>query len=396
MTSRLYYTDSYLAAFDGRITEIADGGRRVYLDRSAFYPTSGGQPFDLGTLGGASVSDVIDEDERVAHVLAAPLAAHDVGDVVQGAIDWPRRFDHMQQHTGQHLLTAVFAELFGYDTMSVHFGVDRSSLDLDVGALSADQLLAAERRANEIVWDNRPVTVTFEDAATAVGLRKPPPRSGTIRLVTIDRLDRSACGGTHVRATGEIGAIVLRGTERIRKQTRVEFLCGGRALRQARADYDTLSRIALTLKASSAEAPALVVAQGEQLRDALATNRRLESELAVHEARALYDATPPGPGGVRVAVVQREVGTLEALRPRALAFATLPRAVLIATISSPATVLIAASDDSGLDAGAALKAQLQAAGGRGGGSARMAQGTVPSAEMLARVVDGVRAASHVS
>ncbi|HEX6048923.1 MAG TPA: alanyl-tRNA editing protein [Gemmatimonadaceae bacterium] len=389
MTSRLYYTDSYLAAFDGRITEIADGGRRVYLDRSAFYPTSGGQPFDLGTLGGASVSDVIDEDERVAHVLAAPLAAHDVGDVVQGAIDWPRRFDHMQQHTGQHLLTAVFAELFGYDTMSVHFGVDRSSLDLDVGALSADQLLAAERRANEIVWDNRPVTVTFEDAATAVGLRKPPPRSGTIRLVTIDRLDRSACGGTHVRATGEIGAIVLRGTERIRKQTRVEFLCGGRALRQARADYDTLSRIALTLKASSAEAPALVVAQGEQLRDALATNRRLESELAVHEARALYDATPPGPGGVRVAVVQREVGTLEALRPLALAFATLPRAVLIATISSPATVLIAASDDSGLDAGAALKAQLQAAGGRGGGSARMAQGTVPSAEMLARVVDGV-------
>lgn len=392
MTSRLYYRDAYLTAFEGSITEIADGGRRVYLDRSAFYPTSGGQPFDLGTLGSTPVSDVIDEDERIAHVLAAPLAAHGIGDVVEGAIDWPRRFDHMQQHSGQHLLTAVFVELFGYDTVSVHFGSDRSSLDLDVGAVSSVQLLEAERRANEIVWENRPVTVTFEDSATAAGLRKPPPRSGTIRVVSIDRLDRSACGGTHVRATGEIGAIALRGTERMRKQTRVEFLCGGRVVRQSRNDHEALSRIALALKASMAEAPALVLAQGEQLRDAVTTIKRLESELAAYEARALYDATPPGRTGVRVAVVRRETGTLDGMRPLAQAFVALPHSVLIATVASPATVLVAASDDSGLDAGAELKGQLQAAGGRGGGSARMAQGTVPNAELLDGIIDGVRSA----
>jgi alanyl-tRNA synthetase len=392
MTSRLYYTDSYLSAFEGRITDLADDGRRVYLDRSAFYPTSGGQPFDLGTLGGTDVADVIDEEERIAHVLDAPLAGHAVGDIVHGAVDWRRRFDHMQQHTGQHLLTAVFVELFGYETVSVHFGADRSSLDLDVGAISSDQLVQAERRANEVVWENRPVAVTFEDAATATGLRKPPPRAGTIRVVSIDRLDRSACGGTHVRATGEIGAIALRGTERMRKQTRVEFLCGGRAVRQARADVEALSAIALSLKASVAEAPALVVAQGEQLRDALAAKRRLDADLAVYEARALYDATAPNAAGTRLAVMHPDSGTVEELRPLAQAFATHPRAVFIAAVASPATILVAASDDSGLDAGATLKAQLQAAGGRGGGSARLAQGTAPRAELIDGMVDSIRKA----
>ena len=388
MTSRLYYTDSYLATFEGRITELADGGRRIYLDQSAFYPTSGGQPFDVGTLDNAVVSDVVDEEERIAHIVAEPVGL-DVGTVVRGTVDWRRRFDHMQQHTGQHLLTAVFAELFGFETVSVHFGSDRSSLDLDVGAISPAQLGKAEQRANEIVWENRSVHVAFEDAATATGLRKPPPRDGTIRVVTIDRLDRSACGGTHVRATGEIGAITLGATERMRKQTRVEFLCGGRVVRQARADRGTLSAIALSLKASIAEAPALVAAQGEQLRDALAVRKRLEGELAVHEARALYESTTPTSGGVRVAIIGREAGTLEDVRALAQAFASLPRAVFIATVASPATVLAAASDDAGIDVGAVLKPQLQAAGGRGGGSARIAQGTVPQASALGSIVEAV-------
>jgi len=392
MTSRLYYSDSYLTTFDGRITEIADDGRRVYLDQSAFYPTSGGQLFDVGTLAGGAVTDVVDEEERIAHLLAVPLTTHGVGDIVKGTVDWRRRFDHMQQHTGQHLLTAVFVELFGYETVSVHFGAERSSLDLDVGSLTPSEVTDAERRANEIVWENRPVTVTFEDSTTATGLRKPPPREGTIRVVSIDQLDRSACGGTHVRMTGEIGAIVLRGTERMRKQTRVEFLCGERVIRQARADYETLSGLALSLKASIAEAPALVVAQGEQLRDALAVRKRLEGELATYEARALYDRTAPSVAGVRVAVVQREAGSLEEVRPLAQAFAALPRGVLIATVASPATVLVAASDDAGIDAGAVLKVQLQAAGGRGGGSARLAQGTVAHGEALTTLVDAVRQA----
>ena len=390
MTSRLYYTDSYLTAFDANIADLSADGTRVYLDRTAFYPTSGGQPFDVGTLGGLHVTDVIDEDDRVAHVLAAPLSGRVLGDSVRAEIDWQRRFGHMQQHTGQHLLSAVFADLFGYDTVSVHFGADRSSLDLDVGALDADRLGEVERRANEIVWENRPVTVGFEDSATATGLRKPPPREGTLRIVTIEQLDRSACGGTHVRATGEIGAITLRGTERVRKQTRVEFLCGARVVRQARADFEALSAIALSVKASIAEAPALVASQSAELREAISVRKRLEGELAVHDARARYEASSPTANGARVAIVRRESGSLEEVRPLALAFAELPRAVFIASVASPATVLVAASDDAGINAGALLKAALSAAGGRGGGSPRLAQGTVPTADALDTIVSSVR------
>ena len=391
MTSRLYYTDSYLTTFEGRVIELSDDRRRVYLDQSAFYPTSGGQPFDLGSLGGAPVADIVDEDDRVAHVLADPLP-NAAGDIVRGEIDWQRRFDHMQQHTGQHLLSAVFADVFGFETVSVHFGADRSTLDLDVGAIDAKQLIGVERRANEMVFENRPVSVGFEDASTATGLRKLPTREGTIRVVTIESLDRSACGGTHVRSTAEIGAIVLRTTERMRKQTRVEFLCGARVVRQARSDFETLSGIALSMKASVAEAPGLVSAQGEQLRDALSVRKRLEGELAVFQARELYDGSTPNANGVRVAFNQRDKGSVDDVRAVALSFATRPKAVFIATVASPATVLVASSDDSGVDAGSLLKSALAAAGGRGGGSARLAQGSVPGESALASVVGGLKEA----
>jgi alanyl-tRNA synthetase len=178
----------------------------------------------------------------------------------------------------------------------------------------------------------------------------------------------------------------------MRKQTRVEFLCGGRVIRQARADFETLSTIALSLKASAAETPGLVTAQSEQLRDAIAARKRLEGELAVHNARALYDSTPATAGGVRVAVIRRDAGSLEELRPLAQAFAALPKAALIAAVASPATVLLAASEDSGVDAGAVLKAALTSAAGRGGGAPRLAQGSVPSAGALDAVLTSVQAA----
>src|SRR5918994_2545690 len=146
MTLRLYYTDSYLRDFDASIVERADDGRRIYLDRTAFYPTSGGQPFDTGTLGGIAVVDVMDEGERVAHVLADPLA----GIRVSGIVDWDRRFDHMQQHTGQHLLSAVLHERFGHATIGVHFGRETSTLDLDTAAMDHADLVEAESRANRL------------------------------------------------------------------------------------------------------------------------------------------------------------------------------------------------------------------------------------------------------
>src|SRR5580700_9724937 len=227
MTERLYYTDSYLRDFAARITARADDGRTVYLDRTAFYPTSGGQPFDTGSIAGVAVLDVVDEDGRIAHKLAGVLESGVVeASPVEAAtvacdVDWARRFDHMQQHTGQHLLSAVFEELFHLKTVSFHLGAESATIDIEGGAVEARSILDAERRANEIVFENRPVTVEFQDAVEAQGLRKPSDRDGTLRIVSIDRLDRSACGGTHVRSTGEIGPILLRKLDKIRQTVRV-------------------------------------------------------------------------------------------------------------------------------------------------------------------------------
>jgi alanyl-tRNA synthetase len=387
MSIRLYHTDSYLATFDARVVERADGGRRIYLDRTAFYPTSGGQPFDVGTLGGVAVTDVVDEGERIAHLLSEPLAENTVG--VTGAIDWSRRFDHMQQHTGQHLLSAVLAELFGHQTVSVHFGAHTSSLDLDAGAITRDDVIAAERRVNELVVANRPIAVSFEDPGAATGLRKATAREGTLRVVTIEGIDRSACGGTHVRSTGEIGPVLVRKIDRVKKQVRLEFVCGLRAVRRARADFDLLSRLAQGLSASLDEIPALVESQAERLRGADAERRRLEAELHAYRARLLYDAAEPDVSGVRRAIQRRDTGSLEELRGLAQAFCILPKSVFVGAVDDPPAVLLAASDDSGLDAGRVLKAALASVGGRGGGSARMAQVSVPGSEVLSRVLDEV-------
>ena len=384
-TTRLYYTDSYLTSFDARVVDITDGGTRVYLDQTAFYPTSGGQPHDLGTLSGADIADVVDEGERIAHILAAPLTS-DVSSVA-GAINWERRFDNMQQHTGQHLLSAVLEELYGHHTVSVHFGRDYSSLDLDVESVSADRVVEAERRANAIVAENRPVSVNFEDAAAATGLRKDSDRSGVLRIVSIDGLDRSACGGTHVRATGEIGAILIRKVERVRKAARLEFVCGLRAVRRARADFEALTRIAGALSASLDDAPALVAAQGEQLRAGENERRRLDREIAGYRARALYEAAATDARGLRV--VRYDAASMDELRNLAQAMVAFPKALLVGTIADPPQFLFATSEDTGIDAGKKLREAVTTVGGRGGGSPRVAQGSVSDGGRLPEAIAAI-------
>ncbi len=382
MTERLYYTDAYLASFSAAVSESTDGGRRVYLDRSAFYPTSGGQPHDLGTLDGIPVLDVVDEEDRVAHLLAAPLSATSV----QGLVDWPRRFDHMQQHTGQHLLSAVFIELLNAETVSVHFGADYATLDLDVGEVSPGELADVQDRANAVAAENRPVTVSFEDAATATGLRKPSERAGVLRLVTIAELDRSACGGTHVRSTAEIGAILVRRVERVKKRVRVDFLCGLRAVRRARADYLALSHIATGYSAALDDTPGLVDRQRGELRDAHAGREALISQLAAYQASERIAATAPNGSGRRVIMELVSTGSLEALRPLAQAIAAHDDAIFIGALDNPASILFATSPSSSVDAGKVLKELLTASGGRGGGSPRIAQGSLPSKEALVSVI----------
>ena len=383
MTFRLYYTDAYLHDFDAAVVDQAEGGRRIYLDRTAFYPTSGGQPHDVGVLGGAPVLDVVDEGERVAHLLAEPLEAA----AVHGAIDWPRRFDHMQQHTGQHLLSAVLHELFGRATTAVHFGRESATLDLDTPDLEHARVVEAEVRANQIVTENRAVEVSFEEAGEAAGLRKASAREGTLRIVTIRDLDRSACGGTHVRATGEIGPILIRKSERVKKNVRLEFLCGGRAVRRARADLDLLARLAGQFSAAPEELPALMDAQRAELKASSAARRELEEGLAGYRARELYEAAPAG--GTRRIVVREAQGPIERLRPLAQALGAMANVVFVGWTAEPPALLLSTSADSGVDAGATLRGALTAVGGRGGGNARLAQGTAPSVGAVERAVAAI-------
>lgn len=384
MTERLYYTDSRLTEFTARVAEVA--GHRVYLDRTAFYPTSGGQQFDTGTLGGVRVTDVADEDERIAHVLEKP-AGFSPGDTLEGKVDWTRRFDHMQQHTGQHLLSALFEELFGHRTVSVHFGDASASLDLDAASLSMERAMKVERRANEIVLEDRPIGVTFEDSAAAIGLRKVVDRVGELRIVEIRDIDRSACGGTHVRGTAEIGPVTIRRIEKYKQSIRVEFICGWRALARARADFDALSGVAASLTASIDEVPALVTAQAAQLKQAETEARKRGEELARYQARERYDATAAGPDGIRRII--ETASSMDPLRAMAQAISALPKTTYTGTVASPPGIVFAASADSGVNAGELLKAALSANGGRGGGSPRAAQGTVADSAALHRVLSAL-------
>jgi len=257
--TRLYYEDSMLLSFDATVASVELSGdtTRVRLDATAFYPTSGGQPFDQGVLGGANVVDVIDDEVtgEIIHVVAgaAPFA---VGDTVHGEIDRARRLDHMQQHTGQHILSAAFDRLLSVRTVSFHMGAASSTIDL-AREVSAAEIERAVAEANRVVFDDRPVGIRYatDAEAAAMPLRKESQRAGVLRLVEVLDFDLSACGGTHVPRTGVIGLIVVTGTERFKGGSRVSFLCGGRALGGYNALRDVTTSASRSLSVGVAELP---------------------------------------------------------------------------------------------------------------------------------------------
>lgn len=373
--TRLYYTDAYLATFTATVLSSApvDGGHAVVLDRTAFYPTSGGQPFDTGTLAGVAVRDVLDrEDGAIVHVTAAPLAP---GQAVEGCIDWPRRFDHMQQHTGQHVLSAAFERLCGARTESFHLGTDHATIDLSREVTPAE-IAAAEDEANRIVWDDRPVVVRFvsDEEAASLPLRKPPTRGGMLRLVEVEDVDLSACGGTHVARTGGIGVIAVPAWEKFRGGTRVTFLCGRRALARFRYWRDALSATQRLLSVAPHEmAEAIDRAQVES-KAAARTIRQMQERLATHEAAALVARATRA--GDRLVVVEALEGWDAAgLKALASAAAATPGvAVALFGTGRPAVVAVARAADVAVDAGAVLKSLVASFGGRGGGKPDLAQG----------------------
>ena len=380
MTERLYYHDSRLLEFDAIAVEHAGDARHLVLDRTAFYPTSGGQPHDTGVLGGARVTDVIDEDHRVVHVVDAPVLLGPV----HGTVDGVRRRDHAEQHTAQHLVSALAADRLGWETVSVHFGADRSSIELATSTVSAEQLRTLEQWANEIIGECRDVSIGFEDATIAerTGLRKPSGRTGDIRVITIAGLDRSACGGTHLSRTSEIGSVLLLGVEKIRGQVRIGLLAGGRVLAHARANCALLSTVARDMSCAVGELETLVPARQLDFKVLRERLTKLEAEVAGSRLRALFHATAPNPDGVRRMVHHVTDESAPMLHAMAAAAGPLDRVMFVAVAPSPPTIYFATSADSGIDAGARLKPALEAAGGRGGGSTRVAQGTAPTHSTL--------------
>jgi alanyl-tRNA synthetase len=378
VTERHYYTDCYLTEFESQTASVAEEGRLVYLARTAFYPASGGQLFDTGELGGARVEEVVEEGDRIAHRLDRPVSEG----VLRGRVDWPRRFDFMQQHTGQHLLSAVLHHLEGVETVSVHMGEEVSTVELQVDALDEGVLVRAETRANEVIWENREVTIGFSQAAEAGGLRKTSAREGTLRIVSIAGLDKSACGGTHVRRTGEIGCLFLGRQERIRGNVRLEFFCGGRAVRLARRDFDALSSIGRLLSRGPAEAAAGVAALQESAKELGKENRRLTAEAAGLRGKELYSTARVDDSGLRRFWLQAE-SLDELVRATAQAFTSAGRGAFLATAKD--AILLAASADSGLHCGNLLRELLVSGGGRGGGSAQLAQGSVRDVSSIAGI-----------
>lgn len=378
-TARLYWDDSYLTEFEARVVERDASGLRLYLDRTAFYPESGGQPCDTGWINGVAVREVVEEGERIAHLLEAPVT----DERVRGRICWERRFDHMQQHSGQHLLSAILLDLFGAPTVGFHLGAEVSTIDLGAPSLGREQIVRAEERANELVFRNLPIHAHWEDSGEASDLRRAVEREGPIRIVTIEGVDRAACGGTHVRTTGEIGPILIRKLDRAHKGVRLEFVCGLRAIRRARSDFETLAAIARTLSTGLDRAADHVAAQARALEESEKARRKLALELAVRNGRELYEAAEAGAQGVRCLVRRLERGKAdEELRALAQGFTERPGAALLAVFEESCSLLLALSEDSEWDAGQLVKQALGAVGGRGGGSARMAQGSAPDRAAL--------------
>ncbi|MGQ0571604.1 MAG: alanyl-tRNA editing protein [Armatimonadota bacterium] len=407
MTLKLFHRDAYLREWTSPVTAVRDvegRGLAIALAETVFYAASGGQPSDRGHLGGLEVRDVREEDGEVWHVLTLPEPAGTgatpeapkAGAHLAGVLDWERRFDHMQQHTGQHILSGACLRVLHAHTVAVHMA-QTCTLDLAISALDAGQILQVEGLANTVIMENRPVTVLeVDDAeAAALGLRRPPKQTGLIRVVEVEGFDRSACGGTHVRASGEVGPIVIRGWERNKGGMRVEFLCGWRAFRDYHRMRDLVRDLAGQLTTGEDEIGAAVARMREQVRsverdlvDARGRLLDLEADGLIDDARARAAApAPEAPLVIAAAFAGRAMEELRALA-RALTARTACVAILVTDLDR--RVLVARSNDVSLDASAVLRETVSLFGGRGGGRPEASEGAATAAPSASALVAAAR------
>lgn len=400
---RLYYTDSFLYEFDAQVLDVIPPSAReprpaVILDQTAFYPTSGGQIFDTGTLAPASEKDrklsnvleVAETDDGVVLHYVNCVDSIAKGGTVHGTVDAVRRRDHMQQHSGQHVLSAAFIRLFDLPTVSFHMGDDYCSIDLETKALSAQQVESAERLANEVILEDREVSIRFvtQEEARNLGLRKLPPAGrDKLRLIDIADFDLTACGGTHVRHTGQIGCILLRKTEKTRQGIRVEFVCGQRAVRTARRDYTTLAEAAGLYSTHLWDLPQQIRRSQEEARADRKSRERLVEELAEQHAQRLLAETPTDNGRKLLVLnsVDRDLNYIKLLAQKLTGLESNVVA-LLATATPQPSLVFGQSPGQPFDMGALMKQALSQLGGRGGGSRDIAQGGPQDAARIREVL----------
>jgi alanyl-tRNA synthetase len=393
-TERLYYHDSRLLEFDARVINLSEtnkGQIAVTLDRTAFYPTGGGQPADIGALGEARVVDCIDaEDAGILHVIQGPVPQ--IGDTVHGKVDWLRRLDHMQQHTGQHILSAAFVRLFAAPTRSFRVLEHECEIDVALDNPTDERIEQAVDLANQIIWESRPIKisqVTSEEAAS-LPLRKEPAREGELRVIEIADFDLTPCGGTHAQSTGEVGVVAVRSWERAKGLTRIQFMAGIRALRDYRKANKTSRAVAALFSAGREDSPALVARSVEENKKLRRRNGELEEVACRVEAEELLrissssSSTPDSSSEARV--INRVFNDRDAESLKHLALALIAHPKVVALLGSrdgdTARLIFARSADAPGDMNILMRRACVIIGGRGGGRPDMAQGGGNNVEKL--------------
>jgi alanyl-tRNA synthetase len=396
LSERLYYADSHLTEFEAQVTSIAstlDGRAALTLDRTAFYPTGGGQPSDTGYVGAARVVECVEVDEGVVqHIIEGHVP--EIGERVAARIDWPRRFDHLQQHTAQHILSQAFVKLFNAETRGFRMMERASEIDITLGAPTAERIADAVKLANSIVWSNKIVrvhnNVTREEAAR-MNLRKESAREGLLRIIEIEDYDVNACGGTHALRTGEVGLIAVRSWERAKGMTRIEFVAGKRAL----ADYDkanaTLRSIAAQFSVGRDEAPIAVTRLSEEHKALTRRINELEVLAARFEANALRAESTRAADNL--SIIARVVEANSAEHLKRLAHALVANGQTIALLGmidkDTARLVFACSREINCDMNTLMREACATLDGRGGGVADFAQGGGRQPEKLAETLEHV-------
>jgi alanyl-tRNA synthetase len=394
-TRRLYYDDAFEKEFTARVMHcevlppdvnagITGTVWGLILDRTAFYPTSGGQPNDLGKIGDANVLDVRDEGDEILHLVDRKPADPDVN----GCVNWPRRFDHMQQHTGQHLLSAMFQERFGLPTVSFHLGAELSTIDLRGSEPTEAMLEGAERAANQVVFEDRAVNVRYgtADEFAQLGVRKEVDRKGILRAIEIEGADLQPCGGTHVKRTSQIGVVLVRRCSKVRQDWRVEFVCGGRAERVARHDFQLLRQTAEKLSCAPEDIVAASVRALTERDANFETLRALQERLAEAEAALAMQSITPGTGGFRVVSRVLDGVPAEYLGFFATAFTKSEKAIALLAAADGGHLLFAQHSYAGKDMNVLLKEVLEKVGGKGGGTRDFARGRLDDAKLAQRAL----------